>query len=80
MFRKLRITNLRKLEVKHFYSLAGNESKAIREIHDLLKNINTLYLWTEKGENLKNFVSDNLSDANLNNIGQLQHQYYGAVL
>ncbi|MDE6426324.1 MAG: ORF6N domain-containing protein [Ruminococcus sp.] len=37
------------IEGKHFYCLKGEELKAIREIHELPKNINTLYLWTEKG-------------------------------
>ena len=36
-------------EGKHFYCLTGDDLKAIREIHDLPSNINTLYLWTEKG-------------------------------
>ncbi|MDE5770800.1 MAG: ORF6N domain-containing protein [Ruminococcus sp.] len=39
----------RYIEGKHFYRLTGEELKAIREIHELPKNINTLYLWTEKG-------------------------------
>ncbi len=36
-------------EGKHYYCITGDALKAIREIHDLPKNINTLYLWTEKG-------------------------------
>lgn len=36
-------------EGKHFYCLTGEELKAFREIHELPKNINTLYLWTERG-------------------------------
>lgn len=36
-------------EGKHFYCLTGEELKAFREIHELPKNLNTLYLWTEKG-------------------------------
>lgn len=36
-------------EGKHYYCLTGDALKAIREFHELPKNINTLYLWTEKG-------------------------------
>ncbi|MDE6666293.1 MAG: ORF6N domain-containing protein [Ruminococcus sp.] len=39
----------RYIEGVHYYCLTGEELKAIREIHELPKNINTLYLWTEKG-------------------------------
>jgi len=36
-------------EGKHFYLLEGPGLRAFREIHDLPRNINRLYLWTEKG-------------------------------
>ena len=39
----------RYIEGKHFYRLTGEELKAFREIHELPKNLNTLYLWTERG-------------------------------
>ncbi len=42
----------RYVEGKHYYCLKGQdlkEFKANHEIHDLPNNVNTLYLWTERG-------------------------------
>ena len=39
----------RYIEGVHYYCLKGEELKAIRKIYELPKNINTLYLWTERG-------------------------------
>lgn len=36
-------------EGKHYFLLLGNELRAFREIHELPKNLNRLYLWTERG-------------------------------
>ena len=36
-------------EGKHFICLTGDELRAFREIHDLPKNLNKTYLWTERG-------------------------------
>ena len=36
-------------EGKHFYLVKGDDLKAIRDFHDLPKNVNKLYLWTENG-------------------------------
>lgn len=36
-------------EGKHFICLTGDELRAFREIHDLPKNLNRTYLWTERG-------------------------------
>ena len=36
-------------EGKHYYVVTGNALKAIRDFHDLPKNVNKLYLWTERG-------------------------------
>lgn len=36
-------------EGRHYYRLRGDALRAFREFHDLPTNINTLYLWTEKG-------------------------------
>lgn len=34
---------------KHYFLLEGEEMRAFREFHDLPKNINKIYLWTEAG-------------------------------
>lgn len=39
----------RYVERKHYYHLTGDELRAIRKFYDLPTNINSLYLWTEKG-------------------------------
>lgn len=36
-------------EGKHYICLTGDELRAFREIHDLPKNLNRTYLWTERG-------------------------------
>lgn len=36
-------------EGKHYICLTGDELRAFREIHDLPKNLNKTYLWTERG-------------------------------
>ena len=36
-------------EGRHFYLVKGEDLKAIRQFDDLPKNINKLYLWTERG-------------------------------
>lgn len=36
-------------EGKHYFLLLGDQLKAFREIHELPKNLNRLYLWTERG-------------------------------
>lgn len=36
-------------EGKHYYLIQGDELRAFREIHGLPKNLNKVYLWTERG-------------------------------
>lgn len=36
-------------EGKHYFVLMGNEMRAFRDFHDLPKNLNKIYLWTESG-------------------------------
>ncbi len=51
----------RYIEGKHYYRLTGEILKATRKIYGLPSNINTLYLWTEKGALLhaKSLNTDN---------------------
>lgn len=39
----------RYVEQKHFIVVTGDQLKAIRKFYDLHKNVNKLYLWTERG-------------------------------
>lgn len=39
----------RYVEQKHFIVVTGDSLKAIRKFYDLHKNVNKLYLWTERG-------------------------------
>lgn len=36
-------------EGKHYYVVTGDALRAIRDFHELPKNVNKLYLWTERG-------------------------------
>lgn len=36
-------------EGKHYFVLIGDEMRAFRDFHDLPKNLNKIYLWTESG-------------------------------
>lgn len=39
----------RYVEQKHYIIVTGDQLKAIRKFYDLHKNVNKLYLWTERG-------------------------------